>query len=270
MHYEPQPFRTTELSNPLFENGHLRFITVKTPNLRGRGDITVFVPPGEQLTSLPLVILLHGVYGSSWSWSQQGGAHVTAMKLIEQGKIRPMVIAMPSDGLWGDGSGYLPHSGFDFEKWIVEDVPKAMCELISVVDHHSKLFIGGLSMGGFGALRLGAKYHTIFSGISAHSSITDVSQMSSFVEEPLKAYENAGQVADSVWSTIKQHRENLPPLRFDCGIDDALLEHNRKLHRQLTEAQIDHQYQEFPGAHDWSYWQEHLRDTLLFFEEIYP
>ena len=266
---EPQSFRTTELSNPEFENSHLRFITVKTPNLRGRGDICVFVPPGEQLYSLPLVILLHGVYGSSWSWSQQGGAHVTALKLIEQDKIRPMVIAMPSDGLWGDGSGYLPHSGFNFEKWIVQDVPNAVRNLIPAVDHQSKLFIGGLSMGGFGALRLGAKYHHIFSGISAHSSITEVSQMASFVEEPLKAYENAGQVPDSVWSTINQNRENLPPLRFDCGTEDALLDHNRKLHHQLTTAQINHHYREFSGAHDWNYWQENLRDTLLFFEEIY-
>ena len=43
-------------------------------------------------------------------------------------------------------------------------------------------------MGGFGALRLGAKYARRFRGVSGHSSITHFSQMSRFVEEPLDAY----------------------------------------------------------------------------------
>lgn len=111
-----ETFRTTEISNPDFESDNLRYITVKSKNLKGRGDIFVFVPPGENLKDLPLVILLHGVYGSAWVWTQKGGVHNTALEMIQQEKIKPMVIAMPSDGLWGDGSGYLPHNNKDFEK----------------------------------------------------------------------------------------------------------------------------------------------------------
>jgi hypothetical protein len=67
-------FNTIEISNPRFENDFLRYITVKSEHLKGRGDICVFVPPGiEDLSSCPLVILLHGVYGSSWSWALSGG-----------------------------------------------------------------------------------------------------------------------------------------------------------------------------------------------------
>lgn len=68
-------FRTTELSNPTFAPENLRFITVKTPNLRGRGDICVFIPPLNDLHNVPLVLLLHGVYGSSWVWALKGGVH---------------------------------------------------------------------------------------------------------------------------------------------------------------------------------------------------
>ena len=98
-------FRTIEISNPEFENDFLRFITVKSQNLKGRGDICVFVPPGaEDKNNCPLVILLHGVYGSAWSWSLNGGVHLTALEMIKKKLIPSMVIAMPSDGLWGDGS----------------------------------------------------------------------------------------------------------------------------------------------------------------------
>lgn len=261
------PFRTNEISNPAFESDHLRFITVKTPNLRGRGDICVFVPPLGGLRDVPLVILLHGVYGSAWSWSQQAGAHRTAWTMIQNGEIPPMVVAMPSDGLWGDGSGYVPHDGYDFEKWIVEDVPQAVIKNISAVGGGSKCFIAGLSMGGFGALRLGLKYRDKFRAISAHSAITDLDQMPMFVEESLENYKQADEKQRSVWGMVEDDTRNLPAIRFDCGTEDELLPHNRILHEQFSNADIDHIYKEFRGGHEWSYWGEHLKDTLCFFAE---
>ncbi len=258
-------FRTTELSDPCFENGNLRFITVKTPNLKGRGDICVFVPPLDTIENLPLVILLHGVYGSAWVWSQKAGVHLSAWQMMENGDIPPMVIAMPSDGLWGDGSGYVPHGGFNFEKWIIEDVPQAVVENIPSVSENSSLFISGLSMGGFGALRLGIKYREKFKAISAHSSITDLEQMPLFVEEPLEGYLQGDVMENSVWSMIRNNPDNLPKLRFDCGTEDLLIEYNRKLHQQLQDYHIDHTYEEFPGEHEWKYWGEHIKDTLKFF-----
>ena len=70
-----EEFRTTEISDPKFESDNLRFITVKSKNLKGRGDICVFVPPMQNVENLPLVILLHGVYGSAWVWSKKAGVH---------------------------------------------------------------------------------------------------------------------------------------------------------------------------------------------------
>lgn len=258
-------FRTIEISNPKFEKANLRFITVKTRNLKGRGDICVFVPPLDNLQDIPLVILLHGVYGSAWAWSQKAGVHVTALQMIEKGEIPPMAIAMPSDGLWGDGSGYVPHDGLDFEKWIVEDVPAAVSETIPCVSEKSDVFISGLSMGGFGALRLGIKYSEKFKAISAHSSITDLEQMPLFVAEPLERYLQEDKSENSVWGMIEKNSGNLPKLRFDCGTEDQLIEYNRALHQKLSDAGIDHLYEEFRGGHEWAYWGEHIKDTLLFF-----
>ncbi len=258
-------FRTTEISDPAFESGNLRFITVKTPNLKGRGDICVFVPPMENLKDIPLLILLHGVYGSAWAWSQKAGVHITALQMIENGKIPPMAIAMPSDGLWGDGSGYVPHKGRNFEKWIVDDVPAAVIENIQCVSEKSDRFISGLSMGGFGALRLGVKYAENFRAISAHSAITDLKQMPLFVEEPLDRYLQEETSENSVWRMIAKNNGSLPKLRFDCGTEDQLIKYNRTLHQQLSDAGIDHIYEEFGGGHEWEYWGQHIKDSLLFF-----
>jgi poly(3-hydroxybutyrate) depolymerase len=53
-------FRTIEISDSQFEKDNLRMMTVKSSNLKGRGDIVVFVPPKIQRDT-PVVILLHGV-----------------------------------------------------------------------------------------------------------------------------------------------------------------------------------------------------------------
>lgn len=261
-------FKTIEISDPQYEQGNLRFITVKTSNLRGRGDICLFVPQIENTKDLPIVILLHGVYGSAWIWSQKGGANDTASKMINEDTIRPMILAMPSDGLWGDGSAYLPHNGYDFEKWIAEDVPEAIRQSIPEASVKSPLFISGLSMGGFGALRIGTKYHEVFGGISAHSSITSLNQMNLFVEEDLSNFHQANEASEDVWKTIEIYQNSIPPLRFDCGQDDPLIEFNRILHNKMKESSVPHEFFVFPGSHEWSYWQEHLKDTLLFFNRL--
>jgi S-formylglutathione hydrolase FrmB len=258
-------FHTIEISDPAFESDGLRSVTVKSAALGRRADATVWQPPAPWEGPLPLVILLHGVYGSHWSWALKGGAHRTAARLIEATDLPPCALAMPSDGLWGDGSCYLPHVDADYEGWIVDEVPALAAEAIDGVTADSQLFIAGLSMGGYGAMRLGAAYAGRFSGISGHSSAANFAQMDQFTEESGHEYKLAERTPRCVIDAVLANRDRLPPLRFDCGTDDFLLDGNRELHRQLTEAGVDHVYKEFPGGHTWEYWCEHLEDTLRFF-----
>jgi S-formylglutathione hydrolase FrmB len=120
-------------------------------------------------------------------------------------------------------------------------------------------------MGGYGALRLGAKYADRFKGVSAHSSLTHPLQLARFVEEPLDAYLGGHEEELNVLFWMKKNKEKLPPIRFDCGTSDDLIEENRTLHRNLIAHGIPHHYFEFEGGHSWEHWREHVRDTFLFF-----
>ena len=254
-------FFTTEIA----ESGGLHLITVKSNALGQRVDMSVFVP-ATAVSSSPVVILLHGVYGSHWAWSVKGKAHLTAQRLIQEGKIQPMILAMPSDGLYGDGSGYVPHGDANFEQWIVEEGPQVLQEQFPVVTSESPLFITGLSMGGYGALRLGAKYPQVFQGFSGLSSITQFEQMAQFVSNFAQLQKDALEL-DGVLEWLVNNRTQLPPFRFDCGSEDILIDANRQLHRELMEQGIAHVYEEFPGGHEWPYWELHLEDSLKFFNE---
>jgi enterochelin esterase-like enzyme len=259
-------FKTLEISNPGYENNHLRFITVKTPNLKGRGDICVYVPPGmAQYETLPIVTLLHGVYGSAWSWAYSAGVHLQVNKLIQSGELPPMILAMPSDGLWGDGSAFLPIGGYNFEKWIAEDVPDALAECINGAKKTSPLFISGLSMGGFGALRIGAKYGHKFRAMSGHSSITSLPQIKFFAEESLKNYAQDNIIDEDLFETFVHYKEQLPPMRFDCGVNDLLINYNRSLHKKMVREGMPHTYDEYQGGHEWGYWSKYIIQSLKFF-----
>jgi S-formylglutathione hydrolase FrmB len=258
-------FRTFELSDARLDGGELRCITVKSAALGQRADITFHVPSSAcGRTGVPLVILLHGVYGSHWAWALKGGAHRTLARLEREEGLPPFVLAMPSDGLWGDGSGYLPHRTQDFERWITFEVPAAVAQAVPEVLATSPLFIAGLSMGGFGALRIAGKYPGRFRAASGHSSLTEFAQLRAFVEEGLGTFTTLNEDR-SVLDTLLRNRSRLPRIRFDCGTEDALLPANRTLHAALTEAGIVHDYEEFPGGHEWSYWETHFADTLRFF-----
>lgn len=259
-------YRNIELSSPRFERDELRFLTFGSPALNGeRGEVTLFVPEEtENRSDVPLVVLLHGVFGSHWSWAFNGGAHAVTRNLLDCGEIPPVVLAMPSDGLHQQGSGYLPLRAGDFERWIVEDVVGCVTEMVPCLGAASKRYLAGFSMGGYGALRLGAKYADRFNGISGHSSITDYDQLGLFVEHLPDPAPGQTREELSVAHWMIRNRSGLPPVRFDCGVDDLLIQHNRALHEQLEAKGIPHVYEEFEGRHSWAYWEDHLKDTLRF------
>jgi enterochelin esterase-like enzyme len=256
-------YSCVKVADSLRHRESLRVLSFDSKALGGRGHVTVFVPPGTH-QDLPLVLLLHGVYGNHWAWANNGGAHRTAARLIERGLMRPMVLAMPADGAWTGSEGYARHRAGDYETWIMEEVVSCASDVLPELDFDPPLFLAGLSMGGYGALRLGAKYGRRILGISAHSAMTHLAEAGRFADDPQSGLQTERHSV--AWWLIR-HRATLAPLRFDCGTEDPLIEANRRLHSDLTAHDVRHRYQEFPGYHSWDYWALHLPDTLLFFEE---
>ena len=265
MNSNPPLFRTVERSDSAIDMHGLEFVTVKSAALGRRADVTLFVPPQARgIENLPIVLLLHGVYGSHWAWALKGAAHLTAARLIGEGALPPVALLMPSDGLAGDGSGYTAHASESAERWIVDEMPALARAVVPGCTQDSPLLIAGLSMGGFGALRLAGKYPKRVAAASAHSAVTEAAQLDSLIAESRESW-SAAPADTSVLAALTGATTALPPIRFDCGRGDALIEANRALHRALTAASIAHCYAENDGGHDWTYWTRTLADTLRFF-----
>lgn len=61
--------------------------------------------------------------------------------------------------------------------------------------------------------------------------------------------------------------KGLPPLALDCGVDDFLIDDNRRLPDELTAGGVAHSYGESEGGHEWPYWRRRLPVALRFFAD---
>lgn len=256
-----------ETSNPAYARPNTQTLTIHSSHLNRRQDVTIYNAASKS-TNLPVVILLHGVYGNHWVWMDLGGVHLVYEQLRAQG-LGEFILVMPSDGGLWDGSAYLPlGKQGNYEQWIIDDVMAAVKQTVPAATNNSRWYITGLSMGGYGALRLGSKYADKFSGISGHSSITQIGDMKHFVQTPLSQYQCEQPNEESITHWCQLNKASLPPIRFDCGTEDVLYKSNLLFKEQLTQLNIPFVFEPLTGSHEWPYWHKNIAKTFSFFDAI--
>jgi S-formylglutathione hydrolase FrmB len=200
----------------------------------------------------PVLFQLHGLSDDHQAWIQRSNIvrHVAGL---------PLVVVLPDGGT----SGYVNWKASNrlnkhrYEDLIVNDITGHLRRNFNVTG--GKWAIGGLSMGGYGAMRLGLKFPDRFASIWAHSSAFHIGEMvdDALVEDESVASRSVSRLADAVANLVEK-----PVISFDCGVDDELIQYNRDFHAHLDAIGVTHQYLEYPGAHTWDYWDDHVREGI--------
>ena len=205
--------------------------------------------------------LLHGLSDDHTIWERR-----TSIERYVAGL--PLVVVMP-DG----GRGFYTNAveGLAYEDDLIKDVVGLVDRTFPVKAERSGRAIGGLSMGGYGAVKNGLKHHELFASVNSHSGA-----LAYVHSEPDKPRElspefqrvfgkSPGGGAEDPFAIVeKTDHGRLPALRIDCGVEDFLLDQNRAFHKHLESLHIAHEYQEYPGAHNWEYWDLHVREAVAF------
>ena len=260
-------FRTLEVSDPAYAPENTKFVTVQSPALGRRGDIVIYNPAPSR-PDTPIIILLHGVYGSAWSWMYAGGVHQVYDRMRAENRINEFVLVMPSDGLVDDGSGYLNRVDGNYENWIVEDVLDVVLSISNNASAASRVYVCGLSMGGYGAIRLAFSHAGIFSGVSAHSPIVFGKDFGLFTDRSPFEQATEGSEDEDLIDLIETSRGSHVPFRFDCGRKDPLFVSNTKFDDLLRDAGIEAVFEASEGRHDWACWTENITRSFEFFSEL--
>jgi putative tributyrin esterase len=209
------------------------------------------IVPEQGEGPFPVLVQLHGLTDDCHSWIQRSN-------IMRHAADYPFVIIFPDGGThcymnW-KSAGRLGKA--NYEDLIIGDISAHVKRHFNVTD--GPWAIGGLSMGGYGSLRLGLKYPDRFASIWAHSSKIDWTD-SELDDSLLVDPESVDLVA--LAEQVNAH-DAKPVLSLDCGVDDYLIDENRAFHAALDAMGFEHHYAEHPGAHDWDYWDLHVREAL--------
>lgn len=224
------------------------------------------LPPVQKFKTL---YLLNGFLGNYTDW-------VTGTRIQRWAQERDLAVVMPS----GDNSFYVDAPGNAYGRFVGQELVEMTRRMFPLSRKREDTFIGGLSMGGFGAMRNGLKYANTFGTII---SLSGAFHMFDQLEKSLAAGEDVsfqqhllGDLRQAAVSDknpqvlverlakrmAKDPKTPVPAIYMACGTEDFLLEDNRKFCALLRQKGFDLTYEESPGAHDWDFWDTYILKVL--------
>jgi putative tributyrin esterase len=204
-----------------------------------------------------VMFLLHGLSDDQSIWMRR-----TSIERYLDGV--PLIVVMP-DG--GRGWYTDAREGYAYETALAVELPTFIEKMFNTALPWA---VSGLSMGGFGALKFALKYPERFASAVSHSGALGMghwppSRDDAFDSEVRRVFgADSSGGPDDLFALASSLGDRAPSLHFDCGKEDFLLDSNRAFAAHLSELGMGHEYMEFPGGHDWGYWDEHVREGIAF------
>jgi len=234
--------------------GIMKFFSYKfySHTLRGEAPVNLFIPD-TPTADMPVLYLLHGMYGNQDSW----GKHCSFSEIAEK---YGLAVIMP----YAANSFYCnTESGISYEDFIVNELPELIAKHFPISKKREKIFIMGFSMGGYGAFKLALNHPGHFSGAASISGCLDI--VADF------EIDDWDDCATDIWGrdfrkTVPNSSDDLlylidsfpvgtekPKLYFCCGTEDFLYGENQSFLEKIKGKSFDYIYEEGPGTHDWNF-----------------
>ena len=207
------------------------------------------------------LILLHGLTGTDTDWLYGGNAQEMAIQYN-------LNIFMPTTG----NSFYLNkgYEGAQHASFVAEELPAYVEKTFGIRMERDNTLIGGLSMGGYGALHTALAYPERFRACIALSSAIHMRTIAEGAAEEVPPemlrdiFGDPDQLLasdrnpETLYAALREAGAQIPDIYMACGTEDDLLEANR-MFRDFVETQgARFIYEEGPGAHNWTFWRDYL------------
>ena len=240
--------------------------------------------PATQPRRYPVLYYLHGLGDNEQTLFKTGGWTLIE-DLRQQHKIGEFLIVAPE----GRASFYINSAdGKDrYNDCFLREFLPFIEKKYRVAPGRANRAIGGISMGGYGALRFAFAHPELFSSVSAQSAalILDSPQQingaarsgSPVVRALSQVFGNPIDVAhwqaNNPFLLAKKNRLALRKLAiyFNCGREDeyGFAVGATALDRQLNGEHIKHEFHLYPGSHDASYFGTHLGEVIEFHSRLF-
>lgn len=155
--------------------------------------------------------------------------------------------------------------GMNYYDHIAKEIPAVIREFFNVSDKREDNYVAGLSMGGYGALKIGLRECERFCKAAALSPCGDIKNIG-FSDVLMPIFGEDMKIPDEddllYLAEAKKDDPNRPEIFIAIGTSDFLYENVKPLSKKLTDCGYDYTYREAPGVHSWEFWDEYIKHAL--------
>ncbi len=156
--------------------------------------------------------------------------------------------------------------GQQYYTYIAKELPKIVSQFFNVSDKREDNFIAGLSMGGYGALKIAFRENDKFSAVAGLSPVTnllredfDLATMVPILGEELTVPESE----DLFFLSEECNKKKLKPrVYMATGYDDFMYQDIVRFKEKMQSLDFDFSYFESEGGHTWEFWDYHIEKVL--------
>ena len=231
--------------------------------------VDVIIPEGKQgigvdtagEENLPAVLyLLHGYSDDQTIWQRRTSVERYAAS-------RNLAIIMP-----GVNHSFYCNEEYGERYWdfVSEELPRMMHRFFRLSNKPEDTFVAGLSMGGYGAMKLALNQPERFGAAASFSGAVDIASTRQRHNHNWKRITGGKSIKgteNDLFHLLKVNGEaaDKPRLYVSCGTADFLYGQHKKFIPALKKAGWDvTTYEEPDATHEWGFWDQEIRKFIEF------
>jgi S-formylglutathione hydrolase FrmB len=268
----------------VFATGRAECLSAPSKTLGHPVAYCVLLPPGYdagKMRRYPILYLLHGLGDNEQMLIHSGGFNLVE-DLWQSHQLGDLLIVTPDGG----SSFYINSrdSHHRYEDFFIREFLPQIEKRYRTQAGRASRGIAGISMGGYGALHLAFRHPELFGSVGAHSAAL-LERIPTVTVSDARQPARSRILGDVFGSPLDQvfWKQNDPltiartaslaglQIYFDCGSEDdfGFDAGAVALHKMLASRHIPHEFQLYPGGHNWVYVAEHLPTLLQFHFRVF-
>lgn len=167
--------------------------------------------------------------------------------------------------------------GGQYFTFMTEELPRLAESFFPLSTLREDRFVAGLSMGGYGAFKLGMSLPHRYAAAASLSGATDLKHMYNVRAQgdpvwKAEVYRMFGTLEEMqggpndlfhlATELAKLKSADIPKLYQCCGTEDFLYEGNIEFRDHVRKLGLELTYEEEPGMHEWGYWDMKIQNVL--------
>lgn len=207
----------------------------------------------------PTLLLLHGLSDDHSIWMRRTSIERYASKL-------GIAVIMPAvnRSFYADMA-----SGPKYWEFINEELPVLARSFFPLAEEKELNYVAGLSMGGYGAMKLALTHPNRYAaGASLSGAVDIVQRATAFPDDAKLIFGDLSTIKDSsndlfyLADQLVSSKHQAPKLYQCCGTNDFLYEDNLRFRDYCLSKGLQITYEEEPAEHEWGYWDRKIQTVL--------